>query len=181
MGNYSTTLTNSITKYSATQFDAIYTRFSPYVMKILRKFCSPNSIDDVTQETFLQVYRSLDSLLLPQQIRHWIASIACRTAMKHRRKAKRKKDLICNQEPVALEEQFLSEGVSADDLLDLRKEVAACTKSLNTLNSQDRFIITRVCLQGFSSAEVAQELGISDSTIRSKVHRFRHSLKNDCV
>ena len=181
MGNYTTTLSNTVTKYSATQFDALYTRFSPYVMKILRKFCSPNSIDDVTQETFLQVYRSLDSLLLPQQIRHWIAAIACRTAMKHRRKAKRKKEVISNQEPLAMEEQHVSEDIAADALIDVRKEVASCTKALNRLNPQDRFIITRVCLQGFQSAEVAQELGISDSTIRSKVHRLRQTLKEESI
>jgi RNA polymerase sigma factor (sigma-70 family) len=150
-------------------FSEIHARYKPYVLKILQGFCTPNSIEDVCQDSFLEVYRSMNSMLFPKRIRAWIATITCRVAIRHIQKPYKRKELVeRGSETGPLDHMDLSSFPS--DLLESKQQVQ---QLLGSLCARDKFIATKVWIEGYTSAEVGTKLGMADSSVRTRLKAIR--------
>jgi len=154
-------------------FGRVYAQYRPYIFGILRRFCSKDSIDDVSQEAFAEIFRSLKGCLYPQLLRYWLARITVRTAMRHRHKATRR---VYSQQLVG--------DVSLDNMTDPLTSAAEenivfrdmFDKAFSELEPLNREIAHRIFVCGYSSQDVGRELGISDSTVRGRVMQIREIL-----
>lgn len=158
-------------KYERKTFNMIYRMVGDY-----------DEAADLTQETFLRVYRGLRSFRGEADIYTWIYQIAlnlCRTKMAQE---KRKGRTISLDQPIETEDSELEMEVPDDSLapqtisegLNLQEAVQ---KAIATLPFPYREVIVLHDLQGFSYEEIANMLGTNEPTIRVRLHRARKMLR----
>jgi RNA polymerase sigma-70 factor (ECF subfamily) len=75
---------------NASEFPAIYAAYFPKVVGYLRKLVGDADAEDVAQETFAKISRSLDGFRGESQLSTWIFRIATNAALDlHRRPSSR--------------------------------------------------------------------------------------------
>ena len=129
---------------------------------------------DVFQQVLINVWCSLDSFESRAQIGTWIYRVAINTCLGYLRSEKRRKrvfddhaaiDLASVRDPVEDEERYQRD----EDV----KRLYDCVLRLEPVN---RALIT-LYLEDVSTREMASILGISEGSVRVKLHRAKTSLK----
>jgi RNA polymerase sigma factor (sigma-70 family) len=119
--------------------------------------------EDVTQEVFLRVFRSLARWDRSRPLRPWVMGIAvnrCRTWVAQRARRPELADYL--QDTVA--------GPAADDSAELLREIRA---ALAELRLEYRTVFLLFHEQGRPYEEIAQALGRPVGTIKTWLHRAR--------
>ena len=134
--------------------------------------------EDITQETFLQVYRKLQTLKDPNQFPGWLYVIANRRCLAWLRKKRIQTQPLEEMDITMAEKRSYSRHVAAE-----QAESAAETKRelvknlLAKLNESDRTIITLYYFGEMTYAEISEFLGVSVNTVAKRVKRARERLK----
>ncbi len=159
-------------------FQELMTRYKDSVYAFLRRFLSRSDlVEDVFQETFLQVFVSRDTFDLSRPLRPWLFTIAANKAKDTLRRLQR-------SEVTQLGNMFDSDESSIDDVLNaldhdarmpyddlIRDERAASVKRvLSRMPQKLREIVVLAYFHKFSYAEIADILGIPIGTVKSRLH-----------
>ena len=137
--------------------------------------------EDVTQEVFIEVFRSISRFRGDCSLSTWIYRITVQKALEHMRNSRRRKrhGLIFNlfgkedQINVPAENPFYHPGILIEN-----KERAAILFSaiaLLPLNQRTAFILHKV--EGLSQAEIAGIMATTVSAVESLIVRARRTLK----
>ena len=144
----------------------------------LRKIGDFQIAEDITQETFLRVYQKLDTLNNPAQFSKWLYAIVDHLCIawfrKNRLQTQSMQEIhISETEAEAYSRYIATEHVkaTAEAQRDLVK------KLLTTLKENDREVITLHYFEEMTSSEIGEVLGVSENTIKSRLHRARQRLK----
>ncbi len=136
--------------------------------------------EDITQETFLKVYRNLSTLKEPQSFASWLYVIAtnhCKTWLSKKQVWTQSLD---NFNSAELEKATYSSYVSAENervSVEAQREVVK--KLLAKLQESDRTVITLYYLGGMTYEEISKFLGVSVSAIKNRLYRARQFLKKE--
>ncbi len=136
--------------------------------------------EDITQETFLKVYRNLSTLKEPQSFASWLYVIAtnhCKTWLSKKQVWTQSLD---NFNSAELEKATYSNYVSAENervSVEAQREVVK--KLLAKLQESDRTVITLYYLGGMTYEEISRFLGVSVSAIKNRLYRARQFLKKE--
>lgn len=121
--------------------------------------------EDVTQETFIKVHRSLKNLHDEGTFPTWLARITVRTAIDWLRQSQRYQSSLLDMAPAT------TGDVSHSDMrLDLEQ-------ALSLLTTNQRTIIILREVRGFDYEELAKILDIPIGTVRSRLHNARNHLR----
>ncbi len=135
-----------------------------------RRTASSQDAEDLVQETFARVQGGLGQLHDGERLDAWVGSIARNALADHGRKAARR--------TAPLEGLDLPQPETDDEGESLRRAVAGWIDAfLERLDARDAAVLRAVDLEGRSQADVARELGIAASSVRSRVQRARARLK----
>lgn len=166
-------------------FEVIVGRYQARIFRLACRLTSDTDAPDVLQETFLQVYRHLQSFRHESQFRTWLYRIASNAALMHRRARARR--------PAESLEQFLPRfdadgrhaatpaelqiAARADELIDRAVLAAKARDVLSRLPDlyRDAFVLRD--LEELPTADVAAALGVEPATVRQRVHRARLMLR----
>jgi RNA polymerase sigma-70 factor, ECF subfamily len=132
----------------------------------LRFFGNPTAAEDVAQEVWIKVYRSLATFDERARFSTWLYRVTRNTCLDAVRSGKRT--------PIPVE---IVDTVSVPG--DLADEVALTTSveaAMATLQPEDRDAFSAVALFGLSYAEAAVQLGVPAGTVKSRVFRARRFL-----
>jgi RNA polymerase sigma-70 factor (ECF subfamily) len=166
-------------------FELIVQRYQARVFRLACRLTSDTEAPDVLQDTFLQVYRHLQSFRGDSRFGTWLYRVATNAALMHRRStARRPADSLEMYMP-----QFDADGrhratpaelqvaSCADELLDRRVLVEKARDIIARLPDlyRDAFVLRD--LEEMSTADVAQALGIEPAAVRQRVHRARLMLR----
>lgn len=137
----------------------------------------PDDAKDAAQEVFLRFYRALKRLDPRRQVAGWLYRVTvniCRDLVSDRRR----------RSTVFLDSGEVVDQVVAGDLdsdpwrrAAWSAEKALLAKALSQLNDNERQALVLRDLQGLTSQEVADVLGISTTTVRSHICRARLRIK----
>jgi len=126
--------------------------------------------EDVVQETMLRAWKARDSLQDEASAKPWFLTIIRR---EYARSFERKRLLTVDvDELIASEEPTLA---AADDE-NLRELRAAIFK----LSAEYREPLVLQVLMGYSTAEIAAELGLSNAAVLTRLFRARQQLRVSC-
>ena len=160
-------------------FEALYDRFKDYVYRTAF-FITRNSGDaeEAVQETFLDVLRALPNYRIegPARFETWLYRVTvnrCRSRMRRKRPPSADWDGIEEQLKRIPEKHpnHDPEGVA------LRRERAVeLWQSVDKLPEGQRAVVLLRYQQGFSYTEIAQTLGISEGTVKSRLHHAHRKL-----
>jgi RNA polymerase sigma-70 factor (ECF subfamily) len=137
---------------------------------LFRIFGSNSEIEDLIQETFLQVFRSLPSFRGESALASWIGRITTRAAFAHIRARSRR--------PVALEAVVDIPDTSAptDESLEARRAVASLYEGLERMDAKYRIAYTLHVIDGRPLREVAEMTEASLTAVKSRVWRARREV-----
>lgn len=173
--------TKLLKRYAAGEeaaFQELMSRYRDSVYAFLRRFLSRSDmVEDVFQETFLQLFVSRDTFDVTRPLRPWLFTIAANKAKDALRRMQR-------SEVTQLGNMFENEESSIDDVLNaldhdthmpyddlIRNERAELVKRVLTrLPEKLREIILLAYFHKFSYAEIAGILGIPIGTVKSRLH-----------
>jgi RNA polymerase sigma-70 factor (ECF subfamily) len=152
---------------SRTRFEGLCARYRPDVFRFALWLARDGAIaEDVVQETFLRAWRAIDSLADPEAARSWLLAIARR---EHARLYERKRhttvpldDLIANEDPALA-------SVPSED-----SDIGAAISSLNT--DYRKPLVLQV-LMGYSTEEIARQMGLTRTAVLSRLYRARLKLR----
>ena len=124
---------------------------------------------DLTQETFIKVCLNIRKVKNAKHFRAWICIIARNVARDYFRRAKRSRT-------VSLEEIGEPIGQSG---LELTRRNMIIQDALGRLAERDRMLLTLAYYQGFSLAEVAEIMKLSEQNVKVCLHRARKRLREE--
>ena len=144
----------------------------------LRKIGDFHIAEDITQETFLRVYQNLETLNDPIQFSKWLYAIVNHLCIAWHRKDRLQTQPLEETHISEIETEAYSRHVateqaktSAETQRDLVKKLLA------KLKDRDREVITLHYFEEMTSSEIGTYLGVSENTIKSRLHRARQQLK----
>jgi len=126
--------------------------------------------EDVVQEAFRRAVVALTRFDVNRPFRPWFFTILRNVA----RSAASAKALRVHQ---ALEETVPDEAPTPLDLVESVELQARLDMELEALSEMQRVCFRLCVLEGLSSAEVAEALGMNDATVRTHVFRARNALR----
>lgn len=123
--------------------------------------------EDVVQETFISVFQQITHFKGQASIGAWIKRITINTALNHLRK--RKKIVYMETVPAGAPE--------SDDTYQVPYQVADIHHGIKQLPEGCRVVLSLHLIEGYQHKEIAQILGITESTSKSQYHRGKKLLK----
>ncbi len=152
------------------------------VLNICYRFVhSREEAEDLAQETFLEVHRSISGFRGGSSLGTWIHRIAVSKSLDFVRKQGRKKRRGLFGKPVSLDES--TEQVPAprstvpDVQLEMRERRRVLQTALESLPERQRVAFVLSKYDGMSYQEIAQLLKTSLSSVESLIHRAKNNLQ----
>jgi RNA polymerase sigma-70 factor, ECF subfamily len=137
------------------------------------------SEEDLAQEVFMKVFAHIEQYRGAVPFEHWVSRIAFTTCINELRAQKRRPDLRwtdLSETEAAVLEGAMSAEFEANRLQALAARELV-NKLLDSLNSEDRLVITLLDLEQRSVAEINQITGWSRPLIKVRAFRARRKLK----
>ena len=134
--------------------------------------------EDITQETFLQVYQKLETLEDPTRFPRWLYVIADRLCIAWLRRNQRHTEPLEDTDISEVETEAYSRYIAtehAETFAEARRDLVE--ELLAKLKEGNRTVITLHYLEGMTYAEISNFLGVSENTIKSRLRRARQQLK----
>jgi RNA polymerase sigma factor (sigma-70 family) len=149
-------------------FAALVRRHGPMVWGVCRRLLHQHDAEDAFQATFLVLVRKAASIVSRERVANWLYGVAHQTALQARRTAARRRareTQVTNMpEPAVMEQDLWSD---LQPLLD---------QELRRLPDAYREVIVLCALEGKTRKEVAQQLGLPEGTVGSRLARARTML-----
>ena len=141
---------------------------------------------DVVQEIFLKVFRNINGFKGESSLKTWIFRIAFSEILNRLRWWKRR----YRHATVSLDEDQNGNGhgyrlsdatPGPEQILQSKEQEQAIQQALKKLSSDHRSIIILRDIEGFSYGEIADVLGVSIGTVKSRLARARADLKKSLM
>ena len=145
----------------------LFNRFAPKMLGVCLRYAkNKNQAEDVLQEGFIKVFFNLKNFK-GGSLEGWVRKIMVNTSLDEIRKNTKFKKNISIENINEREKNNILEGLMAQDLLNVIKE----------LPSGYRVVFNLFAIEGYSHKEIAKKLGISEGTSKSQYSRARVSLR----
>jgi len=146
---------------------------------VWRKIGDFHIAEEITQDTFLRVYKSLATLKNPNLFAGWLYVIANRLCINWIQKNGPAMQSLENTPMEEIERSSYTHYLSKQRELeasDHHHEIAQ--KLLQKLPESERTVVTLYYLGEMTTKEIAKFLGVSVNTIKSRIRRARERLQN---
>ena len=148
----------------------LYERFAGKLFVVCKRYVKdPDEAEDVLQDSFVKIYRSIGNFRFECPLEAWLKRIVINTALKHLRK----------QKP----------WEHTTDVLEMAPFLPQADQSLPTLNYQYllglvselppgcRTVFNLYAIEGYTHPEIADLLDIAEGTSKSQYARARNLLQ----
>ena len=136
--------------------------------------------EDLAQDVFIEVYRSLEQFREEAKLSTWIYRIAVTKSLDHLRRLKRKKRFSSLKRVIGIEDPSSDIADSNIDnpaeALAGNEQAAIVQWALGTLPESQKAAFLLSKQEGFSNQEIADILKTSVSAVESLVHRAKKNL-----
>jgi len=150
-------------------FREIVNRWEPRLYYYLRRIVeNENDVWDILQETWLVVFQNIRKLQEPLKFPTWLYKIGHNKAVNLLRKENRYIQMK--------EEQAKDYRENDNSVIDVKERAEVVHKMLDKLKLDHREVLTLYFLEGFSISEMAQIIGISEGTAKSRLYYAKHRL-----
>jgi len=137
-----------------------------------RMLGSSADLEDLVQEVFVQVHKSLGSFRREAQLGTWIYRIAINVVLMHRR-AQKSRPAAVSGPPDA---SAVDESALPDEQLARRRRVGALYRLLDRMSEKKRTVYVLHELEGLTPAEIAKVVGAPVLTVRTRLFYARRTL-----
>lgn len=136
--------------------------------------------EDALQDTFFRAYRALPSFQGRAKFSSWLTRIAINSALMVIRKRRARPEMSFEQQPGIEDDtpffDVRDEALNPEELCDQKERSRAILHAIQRLNPKMRTPLHIWISQGRSIKEIAQDLGISSASVKSRLLRARKRL-----
>ena len=153
---------------------ALYDRFGGLVFTVANRVLGDRQrAEEVTQHTFLQAWRNAESFEPGRDFAPWLATIARRAAIDvQRREQRRPAGSIDSADPG--DGALVALPPSAEQI----ETVWSVRAAIEALDPAERDVVRLQHLEGWTHAQIAEQLGVAVGTVKSRSHRAHKRLAN---
>jgi len=127
--------------------------------------------EDAVQEAFLRVLKHRAKLDEVRDRRVWLIRIVWNIVLDRKRRAKTRPE---TDDVAELARVLPAEGLSAEDRAAAAQHHAQVLKCVEMLPAKEREVLMLSAFEELTSVEIAQVLGITESSVRSRLFRARN-------
>ena len=147
---------------------ALYQQFVDRVHGLVARMVGRNEADDVTQNVFLQVFRSLETFRHESRFETWLYRLVVNEALQYRRRNRHWPIPALRGDSVAAPAGATAPNGDAEMLGQALESLAPELRTLFVLREVD----------GLSYRELADVMGIPEGTVGSRLNRARQELRD---
>ena len=148
----------------------LFIRHQPWLAARVRRRCSdPAVVAEVVNDTFLVVWQKPGSYKGDSELAAWLWGIAIRTLVHRLRPRRSVVERLVQLRPEHVQ--------SAEEAVLLRVEHSDVGAALQRLSPELLAVVQATVLDGLSTREAAQLLGIPSGTVKSRMSRARLELR----
>jgi len=159
-------------------FNEIYNLTSKYVYYTIYKSVKDAAIaEDVMQDTYLEVYKSLPALKSGEAVKSWIAKIAHHRIYQY---LKKNPDQLLDeeaQETVFGQLEQTDEALMPEDVMDNRETQRLMGEIIDSLSEEQRQSIVAFYFNQMSIKEISAAYGIPENTVKSHLSRGKSRIR----
>ncbi|MDE3144374.1 MAG: RNA polymerase sigma factor [Bacteroidota bacterium] len=155
-------------------FAVLVDRYKNMVFRLcLKMINNREDAEELTQDSFIKVYRSLKQFKGESRFSTWLYKIVYYTCLDRLKKLKRERQMVTIntfsvEQIAALQTDF--------EQLEEKKRKELVQECLQLLPEEDSFLLTLYYLEEQSVKEIAQIIGATESNIKVKLFRSRNKL-----
>lgn len=158
---------------------AMYQR--PVFSLAMRMLRGEQDAEDVTQDTFVRVFRSLDRYDPDRPFAAWIFTIAARLCIDHLRRRRLRPVPLVQRDPDRDEERTLDvedPSPGPETLATYQEEERRAQDLIDSLPPHYRIVVMLRHQQDLSYEEIAEALALPLGTVKARIHRARALLRD---
>ncbi len=134
-----------------------------------------NYMEDVLQETYIQVYKNLNKLKEPKAFLGWAGKIAVNIAIRYNKK-------LCSENEkkneVSKKDNFEKIGeVNPETNAEVKEKQEVIREALNSLTDIKKIIVTDYYFNNMKVDEIAESLQMASGTVKNHLFQSRKTLK----
>jgi RNA polymerase sigma-70 factor (ECF subfamily) len=159
-------------------FDELVFRHQVSIVGLARALTGGSAdAEDIAQEVFVRVWRSLRGFRGDSAFRTWLHRVAVNVIHSHHGRVARLRRLFYTPAADAVGEDPIDRAADATDLESNVVMRDAIDKALASLPEELRVAVTLRDVQGLDYREIAAVLGVPIGTVESRIFRGRQRLK----
>ena len=143
--------------------ERIYREYGPAVRGYVSRFVPADEIDDVVQQTFIELWRSHGRVDATRPLIGFILGIARKRSIDHLR---RRRHSVVN-----VDQLRSLVGNHGDELINRLVWSSEVRRGLNALSDDQREVLTLAYFEDLTQSEIATRLGVPLGTIKARMAR----------
>jgi len=156
-------------------WETLVERYRRKVFHIAYKFTGRHAeAEDLMQEILLKVFKSLDKFNQDADFSTWLGSVSRNYCIDHYRASKREKEVLV--EDLVAFDLAVATGTNPQRVLEDRDRRSFLRRGLELLPDKLREAVVLRDLQGLTYQEMAEQLGLPEGTVKSRINRGREEL-----
>jgi RNA polymerase sigma-70 factor (ECF subfamily) len=167
-------------------FEELLARYEDKVFRLaLRIVRNESDAKEILQETFVSIWRKLDTFKGDSQFGSWVYRIATNAALMRLRAQRRHPEVSTEELPIGYLDNYGQPPPSGenwskrpDDQLQSSELRETIQKAVDALPDIYRTVFVIRDIEGLSTEETAEALGISVPTVKTRLHRARIALRD---
>ena len=157
-------------------WEVIVRTYRRKVFNIAYKFVGRHDqAEDLTQDVFLKLYKSLDTFDRRANFQTWLISVSRNLCIDHYRSVRKERETI-NREVDPSDLAPVSTDTPADRRIEQRDRVVLLRRALDTLAPTLRTAVMLRDIQELTYQEIADTLKLPEGTVKSRINRGRTEL-----
>lgn len=151
-----------------------------YVVKSI--IADEDATQDVVQDSFMKAFRSISKLDNPSSFLPWMKRVATNTA----------KDWLKKKKPILFSSMYTDDGdgdeqepefedvdltQQPEEALDAKTKKQLLWEIINDLSEEQRLVVSMFYFQEMSVADIAENLGVSQGTVKSRLNYARKKIE----
>jgi RNA polymerase sigma factor (sigma-70 family) len=174
--NSDTELINKVLGGDKAAYADLMKRHQRFVFTLALRFAkNREDAEEIAQDCFIKAYRSLNTFRNTAKFSTWLYRIVYTTAMTFLRKKRLDIQSIDTELGLLNVENHVSD-LKSDDV-EHKSKMVYVNRAIDQLSPDDAAVITLFYQGEQSLDEIGQALGMESNTVKVKLHRARHRLK----
>jgi RNA polymerase sigma factor (sigma-70 family) len=149
---------------------AFYQRYKGKMLGLCRRYAASNAeAEDILQDAFVKIFANVHTVHKNESVGGWVRNVVVRTAIDQYRRNRITADEVAYDDSVEKVEHqaLILDQLHTEDIL----------KAIQQLPEGYRLVLNLYIIDGYSHAEIAQMLKISEGTSKSQLSRAREVLR----
>lgn len=159
-------------------FTKLYEKYNRIIYStIYRIVNNRDAADDLLSVTFTKAFSKLDSYINNISFEMWLKTIAINSSIDYIRRTKKENANYWLDEDTSTVQLRSSADYSPEDNYIFNETDARLTNAFNRLRYKYRYILELRTVQNMSYKQISEQLGLSESQVKSQLNKAREKLK----